>query len=193
MRPHSPRLSATSLGHRLRAPSSTSGVQVAQPNCACTHALGFAGVLSSNKIPQPPFPMTFQSVSVLLLITSVTRQAPPGPAQAFRHACIGHMNAIQPAANGQRMSKRTCMCVAEALPISPLLPRVVECLASTSNLVLEAPPGAGKTTAVPLAILQSCASWCDGLIIVLEPRCVVEGPEPEELYFCSDSRTFPRC
>ena len=41
---------------------------------------------------------------------------------------------------------------ASAFPIAPLLPQVVASLADTPRLVLEAPPGAGKTTQVPLAL-----------------------------------------
>jgi ATP-dependent helicase HrpB len=55
------------------------------------------------------------------------------------------------------------------LPIEPLIPEILGALAAASNLVLEAPPGAGKTTRVPLALLD--AGWAkDGKIIVLEPR-----------------------
>jgi ATP-dependent helicase HrpB len=54
------------------------------------------------------------------------------------------------------------------LPISPLLPDIVASLAVHPRLVLEAPPGAGKTTQVPLALLG--ASWCHGKILMLEPR-----------------------
>lgn len=55
------------------------------------------------------------------------------------------------------------------LPISPLLPEIRASLAATPNLVLEAPPGAGKTTLVPLALLDQ--PWRgDGKIILLEPR-----------------------
>jgi ATP-dependent helicase HrpB len=58
---------------------------------------------------------------------------------------------------------------AEGPPIMPLLPAVVEALASAGVAVLEAPPGAGKTTRVPLALLD--APWLDGgRIIMLEPR-----------------------
>lgn len=56
------------------------------------------------------------------------------------------------------------------LPITPLLPRIVAVLADANRLVLEAPPGAGKTTQVPLALLD--APWCDGRIVMLEPRRV---------------------
>src|SRR6202034_2612070 len=52
------------------------------------------------------------------------------------------------------------------LPIDELLPRVIGELASGSNLVIEAPPGAGKTTRVPPALLPVVR----GEILVLEPR-----------------------
>lgn len=56
-------------------------------------------------------------------------------------------------------------------PISPLLPQVRDTLAAHPRLVLEAPPGAGKTTQVPLALLD--APWLQGRrIILLEPRRV---------------------
>jgi ATP-dependent helicase HrpB len=59
------------------------------------------------------------------------------------------------------------------LPIEPLIPEIVAALASGPNLVLEAPPGAGKTTRVPLALLD--ADWAAGSnggqkIVMLEPR-----------------------
>ncbi len=56
-----------------------------------------------------------------------------------------------------------------ALPIDPLLPAIAQALAEHTALVLEAPPGAGKTTRVPLALLD--ASWLAGqTILMLEPR-----------------------
>jgi ATP-dependent helicase HrpB len=54
-----------------------------------------------------------------------------------------------------------------ALPIDPLLPEIVRTLEGTPSLVLEAPPGAGKTTRVPRALMESSGS---GEILVLEPR-----------------------
>ncbi|MGH6892652.1 MAG: helicase-related protein, partial [Dongiaceae bacterium] len=55
------------------------------------------------------------------------------------------------------------------LPIEPLIPEILGALGTAPNLVLEAPPGAGKTTRVPLALLD--ADWAKGgKIIVLEPR-----------------------
>ncbi|GGE33082.1 ATP-dependent helicase [Agaricicola taiwanensis] len=56
-----------------------------------------------------------------------------------------------------------------ALPIDDVLPTLDAALAHQSNAVLVAPPGAGKTTRVPLVLLD--APWRrDGRIIVLEPR-----------------------
>jgi ATP-dependent helicase HrpB len=55
------------------------------------------------------------------------------------------------------------------LPIEPLLPQIQAALADRPNLVLEAPPGAGKTTLVPLGLRD--AAWLkQGKIIMLEPR-----------------------
>src|SRR5262245_45312290 len=55
------------------------------------------------------------------------------------------------------------------LPIEPLVPRVLHELERRGTLVLQAPPGAGKTTRVPLAL--AAAPFLAGKsIIVLEPR-----------------------
>ena len=59
----------------------------------------------------------------------------------------------------------------ERFPIDELLPRIRETLAAHPRLVLEAPPGAGKTTQVPPALLD--APWLGGQkIVMLEPRRV---------------------
>ncbi len=56
-------------------------------------------------------------------------------------------------------------------PIQALLPEIIASLEQHTRLVLEAPPGAGKTTQVPLALLD--ASWREGRkILMLEPRRV---------------------
>ena len=55
------------------------------------------------------------------------------------------------------------------LPIFEALPALKGALAERETAVLVAPPGAGKTTAVPLALLDE--PWTEGRkIIVLEPR-----------------------
>jgi ATP-dependent helicase HrpB len=55
------------------------------------------------------------------------------------------------------------------LPIDGVLPRLGQTLSDFPRAVLVAPPGAGKTTRVPLALLD--AGWRgDGKIVVLEPR-----------------------
>jgi ATP-dependent helicase HrpB len=55
------------------------------------------------------------------------------------------------------------------LPIAECLPRLLATLAEQPNAVLVAPPGAGKTTTVPLALLGS-APMDQGRIVMLEPR-----------------------
>jgi len=55
------------------------------------------------------------------------------------------------------------------LPIEPLLPRILETLAAGGTLVLQAPPGAGKTTRVPLALLDAPV-LAGKSVVVLEPR-----------------------
>jgi ATP-dependent helicase HrpB len=58
------------------------------------------------------------------------------------------------------------------LPIQEVLHRCLDELREGTSLVLQAPPGAGKTTTLPLAMLLSRPEWLgdDGVIVVLEPR-----------------------
>jgi len=53
-----------------------------------------------------------------------------------------------------------------SLPIDDILPEILDSIRHTSNLVIEAAPGAGKTTRVPAALLKAV----DGEVVVLEPR-----------------------
>ncbi|MDK9718320.1 MAG: ATP-dependent helicase HrpB [Trichlorobacter sp.] len=55
------------------------------------------------------------------------------------------------------------------LPITQILPQLLVTMQAHPNTVLSAPPGAGKTTRVPLALLNSIPPQ-DGRIIMLEPR-----------------------
>ncbi|MDJ1006828.1 MAG: ATP-dependent helicase HrpB [Paracoccaceae bacterium] len=54
------------------------------------------------------------------------------------------------------------------LPIDDVMPDLLGALGRTGMAVLAAPPGAGKTTRVPLALLD--AGLAEGRILVLEPR-----------------------
>src|SRR5690606_20915159 len=51
--------------------------------------------------------------------------------------------------------------------IDPLLAALSEETRGT-RAVLHAPPGAGKTTIVPLALADE--AWCTGTVVMLEPR-----------------------
>ncbi|MDQ6925666.1 MAG: ATP-dependent helicase HrpB, partial [Candidatus Eremiobacteraeota bacterium] len=58
---------------------------------------------------------------------------------------------------------------AGALPVDDALPSLRAALDTSPRVVLQAPPGAGKTTRVPLALLD--AAWLgDRTIVMLEPR-----------------------
>lgn len=54
------------------------------------------------------------------------------------------------------------------LPIQFVLPNLLATISQCSNVVLVAPPGAGKTTAVAPALLDQ--PWCAGQILLLSPR-----------------------
>ncbi|WP_297832667.1 ATP-dependent helicase HrpB [Pseudomonas sp.] len=67
-----------------------------------------------------------------------------------------------------------------SLPIDAVLPALREALAVRHEAVLEAPPGAGKTTRVPLALLHE--PWLAGqTILMLEPRRLAARAAAERL------------
>ncbi|MGZ0786815.1 ATP-dependent helicase HrpB [Pseudomonas saponiphila] len=67
-----------------------------------------------------------------------------------------------------------------SLPIDEVLPALREALAARHEAVLEAPPGAGKTTRVPLALLDQ--DWLAGqTILMLEPRRLAARAAAERL------------
>jgi ATP-dependent helicase HrpB len=67
-----------------------------------------------------------------------------------------------------------------ALPIDAVLDEVCASLAAHSSAVLVAPPGAGKTTRVPLALMDE--AWLAGRkILVLEPRRIAARAAAERM------------
>ena len=59
--------------------------------------------------------------------------------------------------------------VISQLPIAEVLEQLKRCMSEGNEVVLQAPPGAGKTTIVPLELLDQ--PWLQGRkILVLEPR-----------------------
>lgn len=68
----------------------------------------------------------------------------------------------------------------QSLPIDAALPALRQALSTRHEAVLEAPPGAGKTTRVPLALLQE--AWLgDQTILMLEPRRLAARAAAERL------------
>jgi ATP-dependent helicase HrpB len=71
------------------------------------------------------------------------------------------------------------------LPVSDALPALHAALNAGRNAVLVAPPGAGKTTLVPLALLE--APWRgDGRILMLEPRRLATRAAANRMAFLLD-------
>ncbi|RML54666.1 ATP-dependent helicase HrpB [Pseudomonas syringae pv. pisi] len=67
-----------------------------------------------------------------------------------------------------------------SLPIDAVLPALRQALSTRHEAVLEAPPGAGKTTRVPLALLEE--TWLAGqTILMLEPRRLAARAAAERL------------
>ncbi len=72
------------------------------------------------------------------------------------------------------------MMFASPLPIDAVLDDVRAALASRASAVLVAPPGAGKTTRVPLALMEE--GWLAGRkILVLEPRRIAARAAAERM------------
>jgi ATP-dependent helicase HrpB len=67
----------------------------------------------------------------------------------------------------------------DALPIDAVLPDLLSALKARGMAVLQAPPGAGKTTRVPLAVLKS--DDVQGKIVMLEPRRLAARAAAERL------------
>ena len=72
------------------------------------------------------------------------------------------------------------MKFATPLPIDAVLHELRDALAASASAVLVAPPGAGKTTRVPLALMDE--SWLEGRkILVLEPRRIAARAAAERM------------
>ncbi|KAA9010400.1 ATP-dependent helicase HrpB [Histidinibacterium aquaticum] len=67
--------------------------------------------------------------------------------------------------------------MAETMPIDDVLPELLAALRAEGRAVLQAPPGAGKTTRVPLALLPEV----EGRIVMLEPRRLAARAAAERL------------
>jgi hypothetical protein len=81
-------------------------------------------------------------------------------------ASSASMYTVMSGSSGIMVSLRSRMLRKSPLPIDALLPQILGHLCAAPNLVLEAAPGAGKTTRVPPALLEF------GPLLVLEPRRV---------------------
>ncbi|GAA0869800.1 ATP-dependent helicase HrpB [Brevundimonas basaltis] len=73
------------------------------------------------------------------------------------------------------------------LPIHAVLKPLKAALAASNAVVLAAPPGAGKTTVVPLALLDQ--PWLGGRILVLEPRRLAARAAAERMAATLGERT----
>jgi ATP-dependent helicase HrpB len=90
-------------------------------------------------------------------------------ADVSRETFLRKSRPIFPSAAIDRNPRRAAQDGVTDLPIEPLVPRILQALEQRGTLVLQAPPGAGKTTRVPLALLD--APFMAGrAVIVLEPR-----------------------
>ncbi|MGM0585509.1 MAG: DEAD/DEAH box helicase, partial [Pseudomonadota bacterium] len=67
----------------------------------------------------------------------------------------------------------------QGLPAEEALPALRAALREGRRAVLQAPPGAGKTTLVPLAL--AVEPWAEGRILVLEPRRVAARAAAERI------------
>ncbi|MBI4910050.1 MAG: ATP-dependent helicase HrpB [Acidobacteria bacterium] len=85
---------------------------------------------------------------------------------AGRRPAAAAIDADREARKARRFIAKSYHTTLTQLPIDPLLPEICATLRRSAALVLEAPPGAGKTTRVPPALLPMVR----GEVWVLEPR-----------------------
>src|ERR1700749_2938241 len=85
-----------------------------------------------------------------------------------------------PSGRDDRTENRRLRSFDTPLPIDAVLDDLARVLGSHNAAVLVAPPGAGKTTRVPLALLD--APWANNKkIIVLEPRRIAARASAERM------------
>jgi len=106
-----------------------------------------------------------------------SRAEPAGWHAAPQHRACGARGprAGRPAASAAAAAggARTPADAASGLPIAEVLGDVLRALDDGGALVLQAPPGAGKTSAVPLALLLAAPAWLRGGLILVrrgDPR-----------------------
>ena len=91
---------------------------------------------------------------------------------AWVHFSAGVNNSLpmkRASMTGENNREKWRQGVTDDLPVIPVIPEVGRALSAGTGAVLIAPPGAGKTTCVPLALLG--APWLAGRkIVMLEPR-----------------------
>src|SRR5262249_32033803 len=80
-------------------------------------------------------------------------------------SCFSGYRFIRPV---RMMTTKIMRSFETSLPIDAALPQLTAALAGNDAAVLVASPGAGKTTRVPLVLLDE--PWADKKILVLEPR-----------------------
>ena len=89
-------------------------------------------------------------------------------------------DALRALARARRLSENLPRSFNIPLPIDAVLDELARTLAGNNAAVLVAPPGAGKTTRVPLALLD--APWAGTRkIIVLEPRRIAARASAERM------------
>ena len=55
------------------------------------------------------------------------------------------------------------------LPVDGIIPQILAALETAPTLIVQAPPGSGKSTRIPLSLLES--NWLgQNKIVMLEPR-----------------------
>src|SRR6056297_472696 len=111
-----------------------------------------------------------RSPAMILSLSSVISMRPAREVVCVAPSCLARGANVQtghaPLANRARLSDKRGMT--RTLPIHDAIPDLIDALRGRGRAVLQAPPGAGKTTVVPLEMLR--AGLTAGRILMLEPR-----------------------